>query len=135
MCFAKVRNRCNFVMEGKIDQITALLNTVVTDVSSVKATIAVHDKLIKDSLKSGQVDGSLSSASPQSGGLDDNTASSVFDRVSSTYSLGAGSVFSPQATGYAAHEESTPGTSSNNELQLQYKSVKTQCRKSDCHQV
>ena len=116
-------------MEAKIDQITALLNTVVTDVSSVKSTIAVHDKWIKDSVKSGQVDGSLGGASQQSGSVDDNTASSVFDRVSSTYRLGAGSVFSPQATGYAAHEESTPSTSSNDELQLQYKSVKDSVQK------
>ena len=111
-------------MEAKIDGLTALLQTVVTDISSVKTTLAAHDKFIN----SGRVDGSQTGPT-----VNDNVSnvSSVFDRVSSTYRLGAGSVFSPQAgpTGYATHEESTPSTSSNDELQLQYKSVKDSVQK------
>ena len=111
------------IMEVKIDNLTQLLDKVVNDLSSVKNTLSVHEQAIN-----GRVDGS--SQIGQNVGDNAVNVSSVADRVSSVYNLGAGSVFSPQAgpgpAGYTAHEESTSGssTSSNDELQMQYKAVK-----------
>ena len=115
-------------MEDKIDNLTKLMNNVVTNLSSVNSKLDAHDRI----LKSGQVDGSLGASYHQNATDDDAAgATSVYDRVNETFRLGASSVFSPQSgpTGYATHEESTPSTSSNDELQQQYKSVKDSVQK------